>query len=183
VAESESPRFESVVLVPALGAGQVVTDLRLRYDPSARAGVPPHVTLMFPFVPPPDLSDPIIDALQSVMGRAEAFDFTLTRVSQFEQGVVYLVPEPASPFVALTQQIGRAFGLLPFGGEFGEDPVAHLTVAVDPSASNREQVVEQVGGELPIALRAEEAWLMVGSHASGWDVVRRMRLGLAIMPS
>lgn len=165
------------MLVPALGAGQVVTDLRMRYDPSAPAGVPPHVTLMFPFVPPPDLSDAVIVRLHELIGRTEAFDFTLTSVSEFEQGVVYLVPEPSVPFVTLTRRIGREFGLLPFGGEFGDDPVTHLTVAIDHSSLKRKQVVDQVGRELPISLRAEEAWLMVGSDETGWSEVGRMRLG------
>jgi 2'-5' RNA ligase len=168
--------LESVVLVPALGAGQVVRELRIKHDPSAAAGVPPHLTLMFPFVPPQDLSAQRIGALERLIGRAKPFDFTLTRISQFEQGVVYLVPEPEGPFVSLTREIGQHFGLLPFGGEFGEDPVVHLTVAARASPTDRRRITDKLDPELPISLVAVEAWLMVGSNAGGWNVVRKMPL-------
>ena len=169
--------LDSVVFVPALGTGQLVRGLRMEHDPSAVAGVPPHLTLMFPFIPPPDLSVPKIDALEKLMKEAEPFDFALTRVSEFEQGVVYLAPEPAAPFVSLTREIGRQFGLQPFGGEFGEDPVAHLTVAYRAAPSTRKQIADALHPLLPISLRAVEAWLMTGSNVRGWKLLRQMRLG------
>jgi 2'-5' RNA ligase len=172
------PSLESVVLVPAHGTGQVVRELRIKHDPSAAAGVAPHLTLMFPFVPPPNLSPRRIDALERLIGRAKPFDFTLTRVSEFEQGVVYLVPQPEGPFVSLTRELGRHFGLLPFGGEFGEDPVVHLTVAARASPAERRRITDKLNLELPISLQAVEAWLMVGSNAAGWNVVRKMPFGL-----
>jgi 2'-5' RNA ligase len=130
---------------------------------------------MFPFVPPSDLTEPMIDALESVITATRAFEFSLTRVREFEQGVLYLEPEPAEPFAELTKEISRRFGMLPFAGEFGEEPVPHLTVAILKSASRRQQIVAQLRGLLPIVLQAKEAWLMVGSNESSWDVVRDMR--------
>jgi len=169
--------LESVVLVPALEAGQLVRELRMEHDPSAAAGIPPHLTLIFPFLPPRDLSAPIIDALEGLLKRTKAFDFTLTRVSEFEQGVVYLVPEPAAPFAVLTREIGEEFGPLPFGGEFGKDPVVHLTLAIQASQSTRRQIADRLGPVLPIRLRAVEAWLMVGSNAGVGKMVRQMQFG------
>ncbi|HXN77606.1 MAG TPA: 2'-5' RNA ligase family protein [Candidatus Dormibacteraeota bacterium] len=167
--------MESAVLVPALGVGRLVHDLRMRYDPSAAAGIPPHVTLMFPFVPPADLTEPTIDILEKVISGASAFQFSFVRVNQFEQGVVYLEPEPVEPFAKLTREIGRQFGILPYGGEFGEDPVIHLTVAAGASASERQQVANQLAGLGRSVLRADEAWLIVGTNAGGWSVVRKLR--------
>ena len=170
------PALESVVLVPAFDVGQLVRDLRMRYDPSAAAGIPPHITLMFPFTPPPDLTEGNIDTLEEVIGRARAVDFSLTRVGQFEQGVVYLAPEPARPFADLTQEIGRQFGLQPFGGAFGENPVTHLTVAILDSPLKRRDLAIELATELPIRVKAEQAWLMVGANSSSWQIVRRMRM-------
>jgi 2'-5' RNA ligase len=174
--------LESVVLVPALDAGLLVRQLRMEHDPSAAAGVPPHLTLMFPFLPPHDLSAQRIDALERLISGAMAFDFTLTHVSEFDQGVVYLVPAPAAPFADLTREIGKQFELLPYGGAFGKDPVVHLTVAVQASPSVRNRIVDRLGPELPISLQAEEAWLMVGSNSSGWEVVRQMPFGVFATP-
>jgi len=170
------PTPESVVLVPALDAGQLVRDLRMQYDPSAAAGIPPHVTLMFPFTQPADLTEHIIDTLEGLISQARAFDFSLTRVGQFEQGVVYLEPEPAAPFAHLTREIGRQFGLQPFGGAFGENPVTHLTVAILDSPLKRRDLAIQLATELPIRVKAEQAWLMVGANSSSWQIVRRMRM-------
>jgi 2'-5' RNA ligase len=129
---------------------------------------------MFPFTPPPDLTEGNIDTLEEVIGRARAFDFTLTRVGQFEQGVVYLAPEPAGPFADLTQEIGQQFGLQPFGGAFGVNPVTHLTVAILDSPLKRRDLAIQLATELPIRVKAEQAWLMVGANSSSWQIVRRM---------
>jgi 2'-5' RNA ligase len=171
---ADTPPEESAVLVPALAVGQLVRDLRMQYTPSARAGVPPHVTLMIPFVPPLDLTDAAIDALTMLMSRTRAFDCSLTQVNQFDGGVVYLEPEPAEPFARLTREISRQFGVRLYRGDFGDRPVVHLTVAILESAATRQQVVTQLNDLVPIDLRAEEAWLMVGSNASGWNVVRQM---------
>jgi 2'-5' RNA ligase len=168
--------LQSVVLVPALGAGTLVQELRLRYDPSAIAGVPPHITLMFPFLPAPDLTEENIDALEGLITAANRFEYQLARVCEFEQGVVYLDPQPAEPFVKLTRDIGRHFGLQPFGGEFGDTPVPHLTVAIPQPLATRRQVTAQLAPLLPVHLVAEEAWLMVGTNFDTWKVVRQMRL-------
>jgi 2'-5' RNA ligase len=163
--------------VPALGVGELVSNLRLENDPSAKAGVPPHITLMFPFVPPAGLTELTIDLLASLIATAAQFDFALTRVSEFEQGLVYLEPDPAAPFVRLTGRIGGEFSLLPYGGAFGEHPIPHLTVAIPESGMTLRQVAGQLDAELPLLLRAEEAWLMVGSDAAGWRTIRTMPLG------
>lgn len=157
MADAEPPPLESVVLVPVLDAGQLVRDLRMDYDPSAAAGIPAHVTLMFPFTSPADLTEPIIETLEGLVSSAKAFEFSLTRVGQFEQGVVYLEPEPAAPFARLTKNIGRQFGLLPYGGAFGDNPVTHLTVAMLDFPLNRQDLVTKLGTQLPIRIRAEEA--------------------------
>lgn len=45
-----------------------------------------------------------------------AFDFRLSTVARFP-GTVYLRPQPAAPFIALTEALVRAFpGLAPYGG-------------------------------------------------------------------
>jgi 2'-5' RNA ligase len=165
---------ESAVLVPVLDTGPLVRELRLQYDPSAKAGVPPHITLMFPFLPPSELTEAKVDALAVLLSGEKRFEFSLSRVSEFEQGVVYLEPEPAEPFILLTRKIGDLFDLLPFGGEFGDTPVPHLTLTVPESRMTRDQIATQLVSLLPIPLAAHQAWLMVGSNSSTWKTVARM---------
>jgi hypothetical protein len=45
-------------------------------DPGARLGVPGHVTVLFPFVPPAQIDPVVVAELRQVAGTA-AFDFRL----------------------------------------------------------------------------------------------------------
>jgi hypothetical protein len=88
-----SEELESVVLVPALGVGPLVLEQRMRHDPSAAAGVPPHVTLMFPFIPPTDLTDGTIETLEKLIAETRAFQFALTgAIDDLHGGFVFERP-------------------------------------------------------------------------------------------
>ena len=50
--------------MPARAAGDAIWKLRLDYDPSAGLGVPPHVTLMYPFLPQAHLASASIEKLE-----------------------------------------------------------------------------------------------------------------------
>jgi 2'-5' RNA ligase len=167
---------ESVVLVP-VDAGPLVQELRLQYDPSAKAGIPAHITLMFPFLPTDELAEDRISALEALIGEFDRFEFSLTRVHEFAQGVVYLDPEPATPFIQLTKKITEMFGMLPFGGEFGTTPVPHLTLTTPESGMTRVQIATQVEPLLPIRIVADTAWLLIGENSTTWTIVREMRFG------
>ncbi len=162
--------------MPARAAGHAVWRLRLDHDPSASVGLPPHVTLMYPFLPPPRVSKPVIQELERLTAYVTPFDFVLTNVREFEQGVVYLEPEPAEPFVNLSNEIGRRFGLLPFGGEFGAVAVPHLTLAMPQLHSARQRIADTLAPLLPIRLHADQAWLMVGDSKTRWNRIRRLPL-------
>ncbi|HLQ37488.1 MAG TPA: 2'-5' RNA ligase family protein, partial [Planctomycetota bacterium] len=57
-----------------------------------------------------------------------AFRFRLATIERFP-GTLYLAPEPAAPFVALTESVARAFPQHPpYRGQFASI-VPHLTVA------------------------------------------------------
>lgn len=144
------------------------------HDPSASVGMPPHVTLMYPFLAPRALTEQVIQALERLVGNAPPFDFTLARVREFEQGVVYLEPEPAEPFIRLTSDIARSFGLKPFAGEFGDVPVPHLTLAMPQVHSATQRIADTLAPVLPIKLHADQAWLMVGDTKSRWKRIRRL---------
>lgn len=160
--------------MPARAAGHAVWRLRRDYDPSASANIPPHVTLMYPFLSPTHLSDPVIEELEHLAGDVTPFDFALTNIREFEQGVVYLEPEPAEPFVSLSNEIGRRFGLQPFGGEFGDVLVPHLTLAMPQVHSATQGIADTLASVLPIRLHADQAWLMVGDDKTRWNRLRRL---------
>jgi 2'-5' RNA ligase len=167
--------LESALLVPVPAAEPLVHTHRLAYDPVAAAGIPAHVTILYPFVPPGELTSGVEEEVRRALDGFPAFDFTLTRVQRFDDGVLYLAPEPAGPFTALTTTITRRWPEHPpYGGAF--DPVIpHLTVAMSDGASV-EALVPELAAGLPIATRAEEVCLMVGREEGIWEVRDRFPL-------
>jgi hypothetical protein len=49
---------ESTILVPVPEAEPVVGQLRARLDRAASRGIPAHVTVLYPFVPPGQITRP-----------------------------------------------------------------------------------------------------------------------------
>jgi hypothetical protein len=95
------------VLVPE--AELLVSSFRGRYDPSAAAGMPAHVTLLYPLKPPQEIGDPVIEKLNQCFASFPAFEFSLVNVRGFPGGVLYLAPEPDEPFRRLTLAIWSCF--------------------------------------------------------------------------
>jgi hypothetical protein len=115
-------------------------------------GVPAHVTLLAPC--PGD-----VDAIGEVLAEARAFDVQFRELRRFtEAPTLYLVPEPAEPFVALTCALVERFPAWPpYGGVHGDTVVPHLTVSQGASEDAAE---EAVGSALPLRGRAREAILL-----------------------
>jgi len=115
-------------IVPVPQAQPWVGDLRDRFDASAALGVPPHVTLLFPFMAPEQVDASVLQDIRGALDGASAFDFTMAGVARFA-ATAYLEPSPPAPFIDLTERLVRRFPQFPpFGGEF-PTIVPHLTVA------------------------------------------------------
>lgn len=120
------PQSALILRVPE--AEPFVAALRERFDPVARLGVPAHLTLLFPFAAPERTTPQMLDAARAIASATRAFPFRLARIERFPS-TLYLAPQPAQPFVALTEQFARAFPEFPlYGGAF-DTIVPHLTVA------------------------------------------------------
>lgn len=116
-----------VVRVPE--AEPAIRTWRDRLDPAARAGVPAHVTVLFPFLHASLIDDDTCALLAETVGRHQPFDVRFESCGRFP-GVLYLAPVPDMPFRRLTEAIvGRWPQTPPYGGKFGGDVVPHLTVA------------------------------------------------------
>ena len=57
---------QTAVIIPIASAEPAVSKHRLRFDLPASEGVPAHVTVLFPFVPPIDVDDEVIARLARV---------------------------------------------------------------------------------------------------------------------
>jgi len=96
------PGSESALLVLVPAADPVVGLHRDRLDLSARDGVPAHLTVLYPFLPPERIGPGELASLARLFTGFPAFGFTLDRVGWFGDAVAWLGPANEAPFRALT---------------------------------------------------------------------------------
>lgn len=167
---------ESALIVPVPEAEALVGAWRERYDDSARTGVPAHVTLLYPFLPPEEITPADLEQLSGLFAAAPATRFDLVAVRRFSRGVLYLAPEPEGFLRELTRRLWALYPHRPpYGGVF-RDVIPHLTVAQDGDHSVLDAVEADVAPGLPIAAHATEAWLMVQGVNARWQAGHRFPL-------
>jgi 2'-5' RNA ligase len=172
---------ESALLVVVQEAEPLVGQHRLKHDSSAALGIPAHITLLYPFIAPEHIGDGERSDLRSMFLRLPAFDFRLEAIGRFP-AVVYLAPEPAAPFVALTQAIWKLYpNVPPYRGEHGSTITPHLTVGQFDTDGEAAEFATRFGDEaqaqLPIASRATEVMLFDNSDGGYWRPRMRFELG------
>ncbi len=160
---------ETALLVPVAAAEPLVRRHRLALDPVAPLGVPAHVTVLYPFVPPDDVDQGVCDAITDVLSRFRPFDFALTHVETFPDGVVYLAPQPVEPFVAMTNVFAAHWpDHPPYHGAF-TSVIPHLSVAMLTNGP-LEALEAELNGGLPLQTRADAVWLMEGQPEDRWAI-------------
>ena len=119
---------QSAFIVRVPEAEALVGGLRERFDPSARQGVPAHITVLYPFMSPELLSEQVLAGVRQALLPMQPFEFQLPKIGRFS-ATTYLTPHPVAPFVGLTRRLVERFPeYLPYGGEHA-GVVPHLTVA------------------------------------------------------
>jgi 2'-5' RNA ligase len=167
---------ESAVIVAVAEAEPLVGGWRLRYAEDAQAGVPAHVTLLYPFVPADELDEEVEREVASLVGRESPFEFRLASVERFAAGILYLAPEPAEPFVRLSDALVDRFPEYPRYGDPDLSFVPHLTVAYG-DAELFARIEPELAPELPIAARVEAALLIEQDTTGRWHDRARLPLG------
>jgi 2'-5' RNA ligase len=163
---------ESVLGIVVPEAEPLVKALRDRFDSSAALGVPAHITILYPFIPPSEITPDVLAELQQFFAQFPAFEFALTELRRFPQ-TLYLAPEPAERFKDLIQAIVERYpDYPPYGGAFAE-VLPHLTIA-DVNAGAQLDIIErefmqQHGMQLPVMAKASEV-LLIENSSGRWEV-------------
>ena len=165
-----------VILVPEVEP--LVESFRIQYDPSAAVGIPAHVTVLYPFRAPGDLTPDVIQSLEQLFANYPGFQAVFTELRRFPN-VLYLSPEPADMFRLLIKTVAERFPeTLPYGGQFTEI-TPHLTVAQLVYPQRLEEIASVFAraakNRLPISTQVKEVALMENS-AGRWQVRHRFAL-------
>ncbi|WP_405787332.1 2'-5' RNA ligase family protein [Streptomyces sp. NBC_00029] len=141
-------------------AESAVRGWRERFDHSARAGIPAHVTVLYPFLDESRLDPAVHSALADVLGGHRAFTLRFERCGRFPE-VSYLVPEPDTQVRQLTRAIADRWPEAPpYRGRFTE-VVPHLTIAQGQEDAALKEIEADLTGRLPFTARVSSVELMV----------------------
>jgi 2'-5' RNA ligase len=164
-ATSPGPYSGLIVEVPE--AEPVVARLRERLDASAPLGIPAHITVLFPFMPPSAIDPAVLAELAHLFAAISRFRFRLDHTDWFGNEVLWLAPRDPGPFRALIEAVHQAFPAFPpFEGQFS-DVVPHLTVGKGHPVSDLRAAEESVRAHLPIDGHATEVTLVTQQSAGG----------------
>ena len=153
---------QSALIVVIPEAEPAVAEHRATLDRVASWGVPAHITVLAPFLPPARIDAPVRAALSALFAARPAFEVELARVAWFGDRVLWLAPTPDEPFRQLTEAVWALFPEAPpYGGEF-DDVVPHLTVGHDAPLPVLRAAADQVGTHLPITAAARSVRLVEG---------------------
>jgi 2'-5' RNA ligase len=135
VADPPITAAASAIILPVPSAEPLISGWRLRHDASALAGVPAHVTIVAPFLPPERITGEVLGELHRLLAARPAPRVRFTHSARFAPagaapGVLYLDPEPAGELRELTRAVVARWPEAPPYGGLHAEIVPHLTVAI-----------------------------------------------------
>jgi 2'-5' RNA ligase superfamily len=175
----ESSRYEPdqyarlvwlVLITPE--ADSLVSRWRAEHDRAARFGIPAHVTVRTPFLPPERWRDPALSLLQRFLPT----DVRLARLENRPGGLVILA-EPDEGLREITEAVGLSWPTLPPHKGNRPDLAYHMTVVRTANDRIRSQASEAIAPHLPLRVTGTEMWATDGSLDDGLRhaVVARMQ--------
>lgn len=169
---------QSALIVPVPETEPLVGTIRAELDINAAKGVPAHVTVLFPFLPPAAITDEVRATLRDLFAGQEPFQVDFTEVRWFGDRVAWLAPEPDICFRQLTTAVWNSFPEAPpYAGEHaGDHP--HLTLGHNHPVDVLQRAALEVTPSLPIPASVGAVHLITGSAAAdSWRTLEVFTLG------
>lgn len=168
---------QSALVVEIPEAGPTIEEIRGRLDSGAIMGVPAHVTILYPFIPPSSIDRRILAQIGELFATVPAFDVEFRSVAWFDESVVYLEPDCGPTFRALTRTVYERWPDFPPYEGVHDDVVPHLTIGDHGENGELEAGAADAARHLPIASVVDEVCLYTGtSEAGSWARQHRFRL-------
>jgi hypothetical protein len=173
---------DTALVVPVPEAEPVIGTHRRQFDVAAGWGLPPHVVVLYPFVPPGQVDDLVCRRLAEVLAGQPAFDCTFAETAWFGQDeVLWLRPDPDEPFRLLTRAVHATFpDHPPYRGAHGGDPTPHVSIGMRRlgDLAGLRAAEEEVRRHLPVTTRVDRVALMAGRRDPGsWRLATTFPLG------
>lgn len=175
---------QTALIVPIPEAEEAVGRFRASLDRAASWGVPAHVTVLYPFLPPQQINEQALAVLRETIAGIPRFDVALTHVDWFGDTVVWLAPQPDRPFRDLTAAVWQRFPEAPPYAGAHTEVVPHLTIGHDAAKPVLWHAAEAVSAHLPINAAIDRVRLIAGTpDISPWRTVCKIPLGTTPPPA
>ncbi len=137
--------------------------------------IPPHITVLVPWVRDP--ADPeVLARLAAAVEGVGPLEIAFPVAGAFPGGTVFLRPEPFDVLTELIRAVAAAFpDHPPYGGEY-PDPHPHLTVSAAGGAPVLAEVEAAVAAETPPTVRVDELTIWVAADGDAWRQTGRVAL-------
>lgn len=169
---------QTALIVPISEAEPAVGRFRASLDSSASWGVPAHVTVLYPFLPPERIDGAVLATVREIVAAVPRCDVSFTHVGWFGDTVVWLAVRPDHPFRDLTAAVWRRFPEAPPYAGAHTEVVPHLTIGHDGARTLLEDAAAAVSAVLPIHATIEVVRLIAGTPGrSPWRTVCDFPLG------
>jgi 2'-5' RNA ligase len=159
-----------VALPPALEA------LRVRSIEDAAAGVPAHITLLYPFAEEAQLSDDVLALVAGIAARHPVLHLTLGEGRRFPD-TLYASVGPDARVRSLQVELAAAFPTLPLYGDAFEF-VPHVSIVEGPPAADPLALDDPAWRTLPVEQLVDAVDLITGQDGR-WATRHRFPLGTA----
>jgi 2'-5' RNA ligase len=150
--------------------------LRRRGVGDALAGLPAHLTMLYPFVEPGRLRADVRRRLASVAARTPPFEYQLTGAATWPD-TIYVAVEPIAPFVSLQGRLAEAFPRFPI---YGTDPgfafVPHVTIAEGRPIGDPATLDDPAWRSLPRVGRVASIEVIARPPDAPWRTIWRLPL-------
>lgn len=168
---------KSAIVVVVSEVGDLILSWRETFEPK---GMPPHITLLSPWRPPP-LTDKDSRDMTNLLRDEHPFTVTFTGVRAFAVGVVYLALDDAPDLMRLMRKLFTTFpDFPPYGGVYAK-VIPHVSVAQAEKPENleglKQEVAETIAPSLPLTVNIRHIALMEQDENEYWAVHSLIPLG------
>lgn len=182
----------TALLVPLDESCEGVQSFRSKHVHMPAVGVPPHVSVFYPFYPVEAIDQRIEERIANAVANHFPIDYTLDGFGVFAgPGVLYLRPRPETAFLSLFMEIKNEFKDL---RSAFDPPSMHLTIAHGENEIGmddlKDDFLDLENVSLPISAKANRlalyekkngVWSMISEYkcepaGSGDDVSHRSEL-------
>ena len=171
----------TALLIPVREAEPLVGDFRRRHDAGAVARrIPPHVTVLFPFVPADAIDEELLATVAEHFAGLSGFEAELRGIGHFDD-YVWLGPQPRDRWVRLLGATWERFPEHPPYESQDIEPEPHLTIAAvnDPLVAVELAALaeNELGAGLPFRFEADGVSLFEEQGDGTWRETARFPLG------